>query len=121
MPEIPLGFSFEEDDNGFILRRGDVEMRMSKEEFFSLKAQFNLWSERTLSQFQARTGEVKAIVSHSIAKVAVWPDAIQENVLLTLTSTAGTQIIFSLPILVAEGLAVALPGVLARMHPSSMT
>ena len=36
------GFGIEETADGFILRRGDEEIRMSKEEFFSLRAQMNL-------------------------------------------------------------------------------
>jgi hypothetical protein len=37
------GFGIEETDDGFILRRGDEEIRMSKEEFFGLRSQMNLW------------------------------------------------------------------------------
>ena len=47
MPEIPRGFSFEETDDGYILRRnaaGEVsEIRMSLEEFDALKATIDLW------------------------------------------------------------------------------
>ena len=74
------GFGIEETADGFILRRGD-----SKEEFFNLRAQMNLWTERRLLEYQARSGEVRQIVSHPIAWADVWPDAIQENVLLILT------------------------------------
>jgi hypothetical protein len=75
-------FGIEETADGFILRRGDEEIRMSKEEFSSLKAQMNLWTERRLLEYQTRSGEVRQIVSHPIAWADVWPDAIQENVLL---------------------------------------
>jgi hypothetical protein len=40
---LMTGFGIEETDDGFILRRGDEEIRMSKEEFFSLRSQMNLW------------------------------------------------------------------------------
>jgi len=51
------GFGIKETSDGFILRRGDEEIRMSKEEFFSLRSQMNLWTERRLLEFQARSGE----------------------------------------------------------------
>ncbi|HVI14553.1 MAG TPA: hypothetical protein VM822_16960 [Pseudolabrys sp.] len=112
------GFGIEETADGFILRRGDEEMmRMSKEEFFSLRAQMNLWTERRLLEFQPRSGEVRQIVSHPIAWADVWPDAIQENVLLILSLTE-TQVVFSLPIPIASGLVGALARVLSEMQPS---
>ena len=74
------GFGIEETADSFILRRGDEETRMSKEEFFSLRAQMNLWTERRLLEYQVASGEVRQIVSHPIAWADVWPDAIQENV-----------------------------------------
>ena len=119
MTDAPPGFGIEETDQGFILRRGDEEIRMSREEFFSLRGQMNLWTDRILSQMRGRTGELQSLVSHPIAQVGVWPDAIQENVLLTLTSVGETQVTFSLPIPVAHDLAVALPHALSLMQPSS--
>ena len=109
------GFGIEETADSFILRRGDEEIRMSKEVFFSLRSQMNLWTERRLLEYQARSGEVRQIVSHPIAWVDVWPDAIQENVLLILSLTE-TQVVFSLPIPIAGGLVGALERVLSLMQ-----
>jgi hypothetical protein len=57
------GFGIEETADGFILRRGDEESdeetRMSKEEFFSLRAQMNLWTERRLLEYQVASGEMR--------------------------------------------------------------
>jgi hypothetical protein len=114
------GFGIEETQEGFILRRGDEVIRLTTEEFHSLKAQLNFWSERILSQFQTRTGEVTPIVSHPIAQVGIWPDAIQENVLLILTFPSGSQTAFSLPIPIAQNLAEAVPHVLAQIQSSPM-
>jgi hypothetical protein len=61
------GFGIEETADSFILRRGDEEIRMSKEEFFSLRSQMNLWTERRSLEFQTRSGEMRQIVSHPIA------------------------------------------------------
>jgi hypothetical protein len=120
MSETVKGFGIEETDEGFILRHDGGQIKMSKEEFFSLKTRIKLWTDRILSRFQARTGEVQPIVSHLIAQVGVWPDAIQENVLLTLTTAAGTTVTFSLPIPVAGVLAEALPRVLTQIPQGPM-
>ena len=105
-------FGIEETSEGFILRHGEDEMRMSKDEFFGFRAQLSLWSDHP-SQFQ------EAKTTHPIAGVDVWPDAIRENVLLTLTFVGGTQVTFSLPIPVARELAEALHSELYAMQPGS--
>ena len=88
---------------------------MLKEEFFSLRSQMNLWTERRVLEYQARSGEVRQIVSHPIVWADVRPDAIQENVLLILSLTE-TQVVFSLPIPIASGLVGGLERVLALMQ-----
>lgn len=103
MNDVPLGFSIEETDEGFILRHGEVEMRMSKDQFFGLKTQLSLWT------------AAKPI--HPIAGVDASADAIRKNVLLTLTFVGGTEVIFSLPIPIAGKLAEALHGELFAMQP----
>ena len=105
-----LGFSIEETDEGFILRHGEVEMRMSKDQFSGLKTQLSLWTDHP-SQFQ----EAKPI--HPLAGADVLPDATRENVLLTLTFVAGTQVTFSLPIRLAGELAEALHRELFAIRP----
>jgi hypothetical protein len=113
-------FSIEETgDRLFILHHGEVEMRLTEQEFLGLKAKVNLWASRILSRYQARSGQVMTITCLPIAEAAVWPDAIQENILLTLTSPFGPQETFSLPILVARELSLALPQVLEHIDPGS--
>jgi hypothetical protein len=86
------GFSIEETDDGlFILRHGEVEMRLTEQEPLGLKAKVNLWADCILSQYQARSGHVSSIACVLIAQAAVWPDAIQENILLALTSPSGSR------------------------------
>jgi hypothetical protein len=103
MTDVQLGFSIEETDEGFILRHGEVEMRMSKDQFRGLKAQLSLWT------------APKWI--HPIAGADASADAIRENVLLTLTFVGGTQLTFSLPIPVAGELVEALHRELFAMQP----
>ena len=109
------------DDGPIVLRHDGDEIRMTEAEFHSLKATINLWPERILAQFQETTGEVRPVVSHQIATADVWPDAMQEHVLLILTSTSGMQIAFSLPSQVASSLAAALPVVLRRLQSGLIT
>jgi hypothetical protein len=103
MTDVPVGFSIEETGEGFILRHGEVEMRMSKDQFFGLKEQLSLWT------------AAKPILP--IAGVEASADAIRENVLMTLTFVGGTQVIFSLPIPIAGELAEALHSELFAMQP----
>jgi hypothetical protein len=118
MAEIPLGFSFEERDDGYILRHNVagkvVEMRMSLEEFYGLKTTIDLWKDRRLSQFRARSGEVHAVQIVPVVKVGLWPDAMAENILLIAT-TPSAQVTLSLPLSEARMMAEALPEVLATI------
>ena len=57
MPKIPLGLSFDEDDDGYIIRQkaadGAVtEIRFKRNDLHVLKATIGLWSDRILSQYQ---------------------------------------------------------------------
>ena len=108
------------DDGPIVLSHDGGEIRMTEAEFHSLKATINLWPERILAQFQETSGEVRPVVSHQIATADVWPDAMQEHVLLILT-TLGTQITFSLTNQIASSLSAALPVVLGRMQSGSIT
>ena len=124
MAEIPLGFSFEERDDGYILRHNVagkvVEMRMSLEEFDRLKATIDLWKDRRLSTYRvAGEGEVRPIVVHAVAKAGLWPDALGENVLLTVEGPSSGQMTLSLPLSVAERMALALPELLAQMRAAA--
>jgi hypothetical protein len=118
MPEIPLGFSIEENDDGYILRQNTegkiTEMRMTREEFVGLKATIDLWKDRRLSQFRARSSEVHEVLIVPVVKVGLWPDAVGENILLTAT-TPSAQVTLSLPLSEARTMAEALPSVLAMV------
>ena len=119
MTEIPQGFSFEETDNGYILRRnvaGEIiELRMQPEEFVGLKATLDTWKDRRLSQFRARSGEVHKVLIVPVVKVELWPDAMAANILLTAT-TPSAQVTLSLPLSEARTMAEALPLVLATIE-----
>jgi hypothetical protein len=127
MAEIPLGFSFEESDDGYyILRHNEagkvIEIRMTPEEFDGLKATINLWQDRRLSGYRvAAAGEVRPIVVHPIAAAVIWPDAVQENVLLTVVAPSGGQMILSVPLAVAADIAHALPDLLVQMRAANPT
>ena len=106
MADIPLGFSFEETDDGYILRynlAGEVTaIRMAPEEFDSLKATIDLWKERRLSGYRvAAGGEVRPIVVHPVATAVLWPDAIGVSILLNVVTPSGHHMTLELPSSVA--------------------
>jgi hypothetical protein len=119
MPEIPLGFSFEETDGGYILRHNVdgriTAMQMRLEEFDGLKATIDLWKDRRLSQFRTRSDEVHAIQVVPVAKVGLWPDAMAANILLTATTPSSAQVTLSIPLSEARTMVEALPRVLATI------
>ena len=119
MPEIPQGLSFEETDNGYILRQNTegktTEMRMTQEEFVGLKTTLDTWKDRRLSQFRARSSEVHAVLIVPVVKVELWPDAVGANILLTATTPSSAQVTLSLPLAEARMMAEALPEVLATI------
>ena len=117
--DIPHGVSFEEADDGYILRRnaaGEVtEIRMTPEEFDALKATIDLWKDRRMSGYRlAEAGEVRPIVVHPVAKAVLWPDAMKANILLNAV-TQSTHITLSLPPAVATDMAGALLHALAML------
>jgi|SRR5271167_5022544 len=120
MPEIPRGFSFEETDDGYILRRnaaGEVsEIRMSLEEFDALKATIDLWKDRRLSEYRvAEGGEVRPIVVQPVAKAVLWPDAMKANILLNVV-TQSAHMTLSLPPALATEMAGGLLHALAMLE-----
>jgi hypothetical protein len=119
MPEIPQGLSFEETDNGYILRQNTegktTEMRMTQEEFVGLKTTLDTWKDRMLSQFRARSSEVHAVLIVPVVKVELWPDAVGANILLTATTPSSAQVTLSLPLAEARMMVEVLPEVLATI------
>jgi hypothetical protein len=121
MAEIPLGFSLEETDDGFILRnksadRVVTEIKMRPEDLHGLKATIDLWTDRKMSSFQTTSGSVRPIVVYPVATAGLWPDAVQENVLLTVEGPSSGRMTLSVPLSVAANIAFELPGLLARMR-----
>ena len=119
MTNIPLGFSFEETDDAYILRQNTdgriIEMRMTREEFDQLRATIELWKDRRLSGYRpAGGGEVRPVVVHPVAEAVLWPDAIGANILLNVVTLSGNHMTLSLPLSVASAMAEALPSVFAR-------
>jgi hypothetical protein len=121
MPEVPFGLSFDQSDDGFILRRKNadgniVAITISRDELFGLKATMSLWSDRMIQASQAESGSVHALVAHPIARVRLIADAVRENILATVEAPSGEQMTLSLSKPVAEYIATELPAVLASLR-----
>jgi hypothetical protein len=68
MSEIPLGFSFNEDEEGFILRTKSADgtvttIRMSEGELLGFKTQIAFWFDRKMSAIRANSGSVQPIAA----------------------------------------------------------
>ena len=121
MVEIPIGFSFDESEDGFVIRKktadGAVtEIKMEPKDLYGLKTAIDLWTDRRMSTFRAASGSVHPVVVQQIAKVGLWPDAVGENVLLKVEAPSGGKMTLSVPLAEADTFAFFLPRVLARMR-----
>jgi hypothetical protein len=117
MPEIPLGFSFDPTDDGFVLRNKTddgivTEIKVPAEQVQGLKAEIDLWSDRRLSALQVASGAVQPIIVHWVGRV----DAVGENVLLMIQGLSGGNVNLSIPLNLADQLAVELAVLLAKMR-----
>jgi hypothetical protein len=127
MPEIPLGFSFAEDDDGFIIRNKTAdgvvtEIKMSRAELNAFKAAIDLWSDRRLSQTQVEAGSgIQAIVVHPVARALLQSDVVQENVLLTVEGSSTLQMTLSFPLPLAVELLRRIPRLLSEMRAANPT
>jgi hypothetical protein len=124
MAETPLGVSFEERDDGqYILRQkntiGDeAQIRLTEEELQDLKSTIDLWPDRKMSSFQVGSAPPRQVICHAVVSVGSWPDAVQENVLLSMR-TKSAETVFEVPRDEVENIAYGLLRVLETMGPIS--
>ena len=126
MPKIPLGLSFDEDDDGYIIRQkaadGAVtEIRFKRNDLHVLKVTIGLWSDRILSQHKVDNAQAQPIVVHPVAQTRVLPDVLQANALLTVWAPSGAEITFAFSPLTAQALATDLLVALAQMQAANPT
>jgi hypothetical protein len=124
MPDIPFGFSFDQTDDGFVLRNKTddrtTEIKMSAEQLQGLKAQIDLWLDRRLLSLQVEGRMAQAIAVHWVAKVDVLSDELR-NVVLAVQGSSGGEMNLALPLHVAIPLAVTLAGLVQRLTAESPT
>ena len=124
MAETPLGFSFDQTDDGFVLRNrtgeGITEIKMTADEVQGLKTAIDLWSSRRLLSLRTSTGVVQPIEVHWIANVGVWPDELR-NIVLGVEGSSGGEMKLGFSLHVAARLAVLLTEVLEKIVKESPT
>jgi hypothetical protein len=86
--------SLEENDDGFILRQKDAdgavtEIKTTEADLRALKATIDLWSDRRLSQYRAKSGQAQAIAAYPIQQIHMMPDALKVNVLVPVAAPSG--------------------------------
>jgi len=121
MPEIPFGLSFDQNDDGFVLRRKEadgsvVAITMAPEELVGFRTTVALWLDRRMSQARVESGSVQPIVVHPIAQVRLVSDALEENALMTVAAPSGEQMTLSFPPGVADYIVAELPNLLATIR-----
>ncbi len=126
MPDIPLGLSLSETDDGFILHRKDANnvvtsIAISKEELFGLQETIASWTDRTTSEAQAKSGQVQAIVFQPVAEFGLSREALGEHLLLTLVAPSGGRRTFGLPPQIAADLSEHIPEYLDEMRAAKPT
>lgn len=126
MEDIPPGLSFDQNDEGYILRRRDedgrtVEITISPLELLTLRETIVLWTDRIRARLQAAAGPDQAVVVHPVARVRLLPDVAQENMLLTIVAPSGQQMTLSFPDLIAQHIADELRRLLRSMRAARPT
>ena len=121
MADVPLEISFEESDDGFILRNKSadgtvVEIKIPPEQLHRLKAAIDLWTDRKILAVQLANGTVQQAITHQVAEVKLWTDLVQENVLLFVKVPSGGTMTLAVPLSVADDLAQSLPHLLATIR-----
>jgi hypothetical protein len=126
MGEIPPGLSFDENDDGFVLHRKGADsavtsITMSKEELLGLYETIVSWRDRVVTEAQAKSGQVQAIVFQPVVDFGLAHETLGQHILLTLVAPTGGRRTFALPPHVAEGLVEHLPPYLAEMNAANPT
>jgi hypothetical protein len=113
-------FTFEETDNGFLLReireaQPPIDITMSEDDLLGFMATVSLWRDRILLRAQAKSGQVQAVIAHSVSHLRLNVDAMDANILLTFGSDSGAGMTFSVPPEVAALLAAEIPPLLDKI------
>jgi hypothetical protein len=124
MAEIPLGFSFEETDAGFVLRNktenGSVtEIAIPPEDIILLKSVVDLWSDRLLLSLPGAGSTAVPVLVHWIENTAVVEHPQGEHVILLAQGRGGSQINLQLPLTLADLLAHDMTELVAKMKAGS--
>jgi hypothetical protein len=119
MPKRPPGLALDPEDDQFLLRRTGPDGRtkslvLSNEDVLSLAQSAQLLRERILSKRNPAGGEYSAVYATPVVQIGLAPDALGENVLLTLITPSGAQVTFELPPHIVDHLVERLPVHLAK-------
>jgi hypothetical protein len=119
-----MSLTLDPHDNDFVLRRVDAsgasaEIVLSDDDVLSLSQSAQLLRDRILSKRTPVGGTVSAVFATPVVQIGLAPDALEENILLTLVAPSGAQVTFSLPSHIARHLVERLPVHLAKARAAS--
>ena len=121
MSEIPLGLSFNEEDEIFVLRRKErdgtvVALTISAAELDELSGTIASWKDRRSSEILDRSGQVQQVVLHLVAGVGFSQETLGERLLLTLIGASGYRRPHGLPPHLIDALVEQMPLFAAEMR-----
>lgn len=89
-------FTIEQTDDGFVIRYGEIDIKLTSGQIADLKSKLLSWTDLHESTFQSQSGTVHSIRAVPVREAGVYPDAIGESLLVTLTGPSGAQSVFAL-------------------------
>jgi hypothetical protein len=120
MPKRAPGLTLDPSGDNFILRRTTangrtVGMTLSDGDVLTLAQSAPVFRDRILSKRNPAGGEYSAVYATPVVQIGLAPDALRENVLLTLVAPSGAQVTFELPPHIVDHLVERLPVHLAKV------
>jgi hypothetical protein len=119
MPKRAPGLTLAPSGDNFILRRTTangrtVGMTLSDDDVLTLAQSAPAFRDRILSKRTPAGGKYSAVYATPVVQIGLAPDALGENILLTLVAPSGAQVTFGLPPHIVGHLVEHLPVHLAK-------
>jgi hypothetical protein len=119
MPKRPPGLTLDPQGNDFVLRRTTPDGKtrslvLSDDDVLSLAQSAPLFRGRILSKRNPEGGTLSAVYATPVVQIGLAPDALGENILLTLIAPSDAEVTFELPPHIVGHLVQRLPAHLAR-------
>jgi hypothetical protein len=121
MPKREPGLTLDPKGDDFILRHTAADgktrsLSLSDNDVLSLAQSAPVLRDRILAKRNPAGGGFSAVYATPVVQIGLAPDALGENILLTMVAPSGAQVTFGLPRHIAQHLAERLPDHLAQVQ-----